>query len=281
MADDQKDQHKIIISGPIINFNIEVDGVVAAQVYQGLAKLASKGFEPPESTHDDKTQSLVLGQMSPQEYLIEVHAKTNPEKILAFAQLLKDGGISSVETGELRLQFQKASEPVPANFKRDFIKAVRSGWIARGTNEKYYVTNLGTQALESKFSIENKTGSKTVRTRKAAKPLFIETPLRKEIEQMVTEPTFVGFPDYHDLSKGADKILWLLAKAKSLGQDKLNQKEVTFLSEKIGDYIPRKSISSLAIPHIRVKRLYMPIENGVRYLKILDEGEKYLKSLKK
>lgn len=279
MTDNKLKLHKINISGPDINREFEVDETLAAQVYQGLIKLTSGSGQTYKANLQNQ-QGLILEQnLSPQEYLIQANAKTNPEKILAFTKYLIDLGQHAITLTELRLLFQKARESIPGNFGRDVAKSIRLGWIAQGTDLKYYVTNLGEQILESKFSSEKRTIQKTVK--RTGKALFVETPLRKEVEQMALDPKLEGFPDYHDLSKSADKILWLLAKAISLNLDKLNQKEITFLSERIGDHIPRKSISALVIPFTKRKRLYTPVEGGVRYLKILDEGKRYLKTLNK
>ena len=272
--------HKIKISGPDINREFEVEETLAAQVYQGLAKMGSNEKQIVTTAFQNQSFQTLDQKLSPQEYLVQVNAKTNPEKIVAFTKYLMNTGLQSVELTELRLQFQNAREPIPGNFGRDVAKAVRAGWIAQGSDGKYYVTNTGEGLLESKFSSKKKDGVrlKSKTTVASKKALFMETPLRKEVEQLSLDPSLSEFPNYHELIKRADKILWLLAKAKSLGIDKLNQKEITFLSEKIGDHIPRKSISSLILPYIGEK-LYAPIESGVRYLKILAKGENYLKDL--
>lgn len=278
-----KNVHKITISGPVINYDVDVEGTVAAQVYQGLEKLINVANGNPEEVGGplELPKSSVLStNISPKEYLMSVDATTNPQKILAFAKYLTDKGQESVGVDELRLQFQNAREPIPAYLVRDLGVAIKKAWIAPTSSGKgYYVTNTGEKVLESKFSGTEK--NKTKSTRKARNVSFTEVKIDPKVIESKIDTDLAGFPSFMDLYTSGDKILWILAKAKTLGLDRLNQKEVEYLTDKLGDHIPRKSISGVLIAHIRNKRLFTPLEDGARYLKILNPGLDYLKTIKK
>jgi hypothetical protein len=106
------------------------------------------------------------------EFLTEVEAKRNPDKILTFAAYLMDEmGRESVTRDEIRSMFQKAAEPVPGNFHRDFTWAVQNRWLGEqpGSPGAYYVTKTGRTALGNKFAAEVKASTKLTRRRRTRK----------------------------------------------------------------------------------------------------------------
>lgn len=106
------------------------------------------------------------------EYLTEVEAKRNPDKILAFgAYLMDEMGRETFTRDEVRSMFQKAAEPVPGNFHRDFTWAVQNRWLGEqpGTPGAYYVTKTGRTALGNKFAAEVKASTKLPRRRRTRK----------------------------------------------------------------------------------------------------------------
>jgi len=71
-------------------------------------------------------------------------------KILAVGRYLRDfEGQSDFTREDIRNQFRSAGEPQPANFPRDFQKALRAAWIAEDRqNGRYYVTRTGDQEID-------------------------------------------------------------------------------------------------------------------------------------
>lgn len=87
------------------------------------------------------------------EYMAEVEASRNPEKILAIGAYLIASGQEGFTRDQVKSQFQSAGEPVPGNYPRDFTLTVAAGWIAErpGSPGQYYVTNTGQKALDERF----------------------------------------------------------------------------------------------------------------------------------
>ncbi|HEY2355082.1 MAG TPA: hypothetical protein VGH79_09325 [Gaiellaceae bacterium] len=115
------------------------------------------------------------GRLSLREFLNEVEAKRNPDKILAIGKYLQaQRGQETFSAADVKGQFKNAGEALPGNFPRDWTWAVTNGWIAedhsaRGT---FYVTDTGDAALAAKFGgdVKKRTGvSKGTRRRRAAK----------------------------------------------------------------------------------------------------------------
>lgn len=106
------------------------------------------------------------------EFMTAVEAKRHPDKILAFgAYLMDEMGRETFTRDEVRSMFQRAAEPVPANFHRDFTWAVSNRWLGEQTDTPgaYYVTITGRKALENKFAAEVKAATKLTRRRRARK----------------------------------------------------------------------------------------------------------------
>lgn len=103
--------------------------------------------QPPELPLASKKKSL-------REYLNEVNARKNPQKILAIAHYLYAYmGKGTVSVTDIKPQFKLANEPLPANLNRDFHTAAQNGWIAPDHDDykMFYITQTGLAALENKF----------------------------------------------------------------------------------------------------------------------------------
>ena len=72
------------------------------------------------------------------ELMKEKSPSTSPERITLFAYYRdKHEGLSRFARSDLKDYFSKAKEPLPANYDRDFIAAVRRGWIHEEGDESY------------------------------------------------------------------------------------------------------------------------------------------------
>jgi hypothetical protein len=86
-------------------------------------------------------------------------ASTNFEKIAAVAVFLADRrGQATFSRADIRAQFQIAGEPNPANFPRDFQRAVANRWLAPSDSarDSFFVTNTGRQAVAQGFGSEGR-----------------------------------------------------------------------------------------------------------------------------
>lgn len=95
-------------------------------------------------------------EMSVGEFIMDVGAKRNPDKIVAMAVYLKHAGKEEFQAEDIKPLFQKAGERTPGNFARDWRWAQTAKWIApvSGNDKIFYVTNSGQQAVDQKFPPE-------------------------------------------------------------------------------------------------------------------------------
>jgi hypothetical protein len=90
------------------------------------------------------------------ELINEKKPGTNAQHIALFAYYReKSEGISRFERDDLKPYFAKAKKPPPTNYDRDFVEAVRKGWIHEDRADSY-LTSRGVEAVESGFEGERK-----------------------------------------------------------------------------------------------------------------------------
>lgn len=91
---------------------------------------------------------------------------TNAQRIALFAYYReKSEGLSRFARDDLEPYFAKAKQPPAANYGRDFVEAVRKGWIHEDGADSY-LTTKGVEAVESGFEGERK----YTKGRKASSP---------------------------------------------------------------------------------------------------------------
>jgi hypothetical protein len=96
------------------------------------------------------------------ELMQDKHPRTSAQKITLFAYYReKYEGTPRFARENLNDYFSKAKERPPANFDRDFVDAVKKGWLHEAESESY-ITTKGIEAVELGFPSEG-TGSKVVR----------------------------------------------------------------------------------------------------------------------
>lgn len=88
------------------------------------------------------------------ELLLEKNPGTNAQRIVLFAYYRREvEGLETFARQELKAYFAKARISPPANFDRDFAKAVDAGWIHED-GENTYLTNSGDQLVANGFEGE-------------------------------------------------------------------------------------------------------------------------------
>jgi hypothetical protein len=124
--------------------------------------LVMTGAPATDTTHGEKRErpratERRSGRKSLREYLDEVGAKRNPDKIVSIAEYISEETGKNFTRDDVKNRFEDAAEPVPGNYGRDFQWGVRNGWIApAATKGDYYVTDAGRKAIEAKFDAETK-----------------------------------------------------------------------------------------------------------------------------
>lgn len=98
------------------------------------------------------------GPLSLREFLDEANALRKQDQIVAIGQYMAIHETKSTFTrDDVRTRFSLAQEPMPANFTRDFSKALKSGMIAHahGDAKSFYITKSGVVAVRNKFGEKN------------------------------------------------------------------------------------------------------------------------------
>ena len=169
--------YSLSVSGEGLQFEQDVDqqtaGAVVALVLRGEVPLPSLGSnqgalatskeaESGSDANHEVSEDLSLG-----EFLEEVCAKRNPDKIVAMGVYLHDRGMSEFTPDDVKPLFQEAQEPTPANFSRDWRWAQSARWIApaRGGDGAFYVTKTGRDVVKDHFpaDIRKRTAQSTGR----------------------------------------------------------------------------------------------------------------------
>lgn len=147
---------------------IAVEKSVPAQIAREVMNVVMGGAPPGNAAASTKRAeglngpSLGVRRTSLREFLEESQAQRNPDKITVIAEYLFQFEEAEVFTREdIRGRFRLAGEAPPANFPRDFMWAIKNGWIAEDSKSpgSFYVTHKGRNAIENKFSGEIKKGT--------------------------------------------------------------------------------------------------------------------------
>lgn len=167
------------LTGTGISLSRKVNRDAALQIL-AIAMGGGGGFSPGASyLQQGQRQQQARGsasgeRVSLREYLDEVEAKRNPDKILAIGKYLVVHRNQGSFTGEqVKAQFRAAGEAIPGNFPRDLRWAITNGWIAEdhASPGEYYITSSGEAALTAHFSkeIKKRTGQSKLGGRRRKK----------------------------------------------------------------------------------------------------------------
>lgn len=145
------DLYKLTLMGSGISIDREIDQATAERVVQAVFGThqmeSSQALRGPDQQNDVQPLSL-------REVLEESGARTIPEKIVVIGAYLRDQHAEGSFTREdNKGKFRTAGEPAPANYPRDFSKAIHAGWIAEDHQNpgQFYVTRRGDEILSKRF----------------------------------------------------------------------------------------------------------------------------------
>lgn len=127
---------------------------------------ASPSAQVPAADISTRSQARPL---SINELAKEKSPGTSAQRIALFAYYRdKHEGIPRFTRDDLKRYFAKAKEQPPRNYDRDFVEAVKKGWIHEDGADSY-VTSKGIEAVESGFAGERKYTKRAGRPRKAGR----------------------------------------------------------------------------------------------------------------
>lgn len=148
-------KYRLVLKGPGITIEKDIDQNIAAAIAQLSVSGVSVGSaggtarRAPLSASSGSEQPLSL-----REFLQQAAASSIHSKIVVVGRFMRDHeGLNDFSREDIRGRFRSAGEPQPANFHRDFQKAVSAGWIAEDPHNKgrFYVTRTGDEAIERGF----------------------------------------------------------------------------------------------------------------------------------
>ncbi len=217
---------------------------------------------------------------TPRELLQLTGAKTNVEKIVAFAgYLTRSEAIEAFTVNDLRQVFRRAREPLPGNLNRDVDSAIRAGLvIPTETRGEYLLTARAEEALTGGFPQQGRRSpagrgsahhAATGRARSAAKPAELAA-----LDELPDAPD--GVPPFHDLELKRDKVLWVLAAAKGAGVDGLSNRAIEWLTDQYGDAVQSKHIGVHFDALRKAEQVRRSIQDGT--IRITPQGEEHLRS---
>ncbi|MCY3577529.1 MAG: hypothetical protein OXH53_09475 [bacterium] len=166
--------YMLTISGAGLSVEQQIDRPTALAILNVL--LRDEASQPVGTPSDSSTQAAALTSRSEPrgsdagrsneatpslgisvgEFVVQVGARRNPDKIVAMGVYLKKLGKDEFQADDIKPMFQQAGEPTPANFGRDWRWAQNAKWIAptSGSDKHFYVTNSGLTAVEEGFPPE-------------------------------------------------------------------------------------------------------------------------------
>jgi hypothetical protein len=266
----------------------EITIVQATQIIEFLNSdsVTSLGSDGTTRRHSPAGETVRVQASAPRAALDDSGAQTNPQKILALADwVVRDGG-ETFQLDAVKVEFQRAREPMPKNISRDLGTAIAAGWVAEAeTKGEFYVTNTGYEALENGFGSDSPIraprkvkarggsngGPKSGASARGAKPAGLAS-----ID--VFSPVMSGVDPYHRMPTQKDKLLWALHFAQENGVKGITNTEAAWLTNELGDGISSKHLTARF--DLLRKTNYANRSTTDRKMRITPDGVTFLQSIK-
>ncbi len=281
---------KLTMTGKL-SYDDDITVVQAAQIisylYSGAAAVAPPGAAPPlppfttgkgDQPNGSAAPEPKRGGLSLRDALTSSGAKTNPEKIVAFALHVGQQGDKDTFTIEdIKPLFRQARETTPRNLSRDLDVAIRANWIASSDEKsEYYVTELASDVLQAGFdSIRNVAAkSKSSPSRRVRKTSI---PMPESFKGIEITPTIDGYINYHKVKTKTDKYLWAINAAKLWGVEALSNIEIVWLTDRLGVCLPSSDLNAYYKPNFKAGYVN---RNSADKVRVLPAGMDHLIALK-
>ncbi|TCC52135.1 hypothetical protein E0H73_40065 [Kribbella pittospori] len=279
---------KITLTGKI-SYSDDITVMQAAQIV-ALIEDAGGTYQPVvprggggllgggDRGHLTEGPTLNRGGQSPRDALDSSGAKTNPERIVALAvHLHATDGADTVLPDDIKGLFKRTREATPKNFSRDLGEAVRVGWLDGNDADGYYVTRKAQDVLEEGFeslrasrAASRSSGNRGGSTRPSSTPEAFAG-----IDEIDGE--LPGVISYHRVKKRTEKVLWALAKAKELGVASITGKDLSWLTDRLGDGI---AVSDMTANYRSLNKSGLVNKSlQTKQMRITPAGEERLKKL--
>ncbi len=278
---------KITISGKL-NYEDEINLSQAAQIIAFIDSTSGTIVSPPAGTMRlaPAAAPQVIGSSAttPREALEKTSAKTNPEKIVTFAGMIHDEGKDTFTIEDIKPLFRRAREATPKNISRDLDGAIRSGWVTDADEKgEYYLTSKGLQAIEAGFVSSRSTrttNGSTTRVKNGSARKARRSPMEVPEVFKAIDPIsgdLEGLPSYSSLKSDQDRFLWSVAFAKAHGIDGLENKEIAWLTDRLGAGVLTNLVASKFASAL--KQGHVNRSTSTNKIRITPKGEERLRSL--
>lgn len=280
----------LTMSGNKLSYNDDITVAQAAQIisylHSGIALTSPVSPSPAAAVYDGPAEpERRRNGLTPRDALEAAGAKTNPEKIVAFALYVEQqGGKDTFTIEDIKPLFRQARESVPRNLSRDLDTAIRSNWIAAAEDKgEYYVTEVASGALDSGFDSIRSRGGTATKTAKPTKPTSSRRsrrttaiPMPEAFKGIEVSPTLDGYGNYHKVSTVTDRYLWAINAAKLWGVEALAPSEIAWLTDRLGAGIAQSDLTGYFSRHYKKGHVNKNNEGKVR---ITPSGTEYLVGL--
>jgi hypothetical protein len=279
--DSESKQVDISISGKVSYTDI-ITIAQAAQIIAYLNSDAVSMIEPVRGSvlPGSISSSVQTTVSNPRQALDRSGAKTNPERIVAFAlYAMQQSGKEAFTLDEVKPLFRQARERTPGNMSRDLDVAIKAGWVAESdTKGDFYVTGRAHGVLDSGFEAirSGKTGSGKSRSN-AKRPRRASAEVPQPFIGVEISSTIDGYPDYHKIKTKTDRFLWAVNAAKLLGVEALTNQEMVWLTDRLGDGIATNDIAGNYRQNF--KRGFVNRSTRDSKIRITPRGIEYLRKL--
>jgi hypothetical protein len=222
--------------------------------------------------------SSVNYNKSPREFLVDSNAKTNPQKILAFAKYhCEKNNVFDFEPATVRMYFKKSGESEPKNFTRDLKEAILLRYVYETDESGHYsITEHGEKVLSEGFVQESKLQSS--KKRSSTTKTVSSRMLTEGVVDLEFSPHIESLVSFHDLVTKGDKILWILYFGYKNNQGELTSSDIEFIASKFLEKIPTGNLAALT--ESNYKRGYLTKTSTGKF-KLLHKGVEYLENLNK
>jgi len=137
---------------------------------QALFGSLPKATSPPASSSAVSSSQASVRPVSLVEVIQDKRPKTNIDNITLFAYYRDQyERLPRFARNDLRGYFSKARLGPPGNYDRDFVEAVKRGWLHEDGSESY-ITSKGLEAVESGFPTERRIKETKTRSSVRRKP---------------------------------------------------------------------------------------------------------------
>ena len=231
--DDTMKPVKIKISGKL-SYEDDITINQAAQIIAFIDSSSSVGLAsapgPAPRLAAANIASPGLTATTPREALDNAKARTNPERIVAFAGMIHAEGKDTFTLEDIKPLFRRAREATPKNLTRDFDAVIRAGWADQAEEKgEYYLTKKGQEILEAGFQkgVLARKGtnggasrSKATAPRKPRKPAEVPD-VFKDVDPIPA--SIHGVPDFRKLNGEKERFLWVGPACQDSRQGRLNE----------------------------------------------------------